>query len=309
VPEVGRAISPSVSGSGKLAFSGVPVGNYLLEAAKDGFGFIQVYRRVPQPGTLTGQFRHLSWVFEGDSVCWHDLEVLRSPVEPGEMAYFEGDDEFQSGDDDNPSIALPKLLRKIEPFWLDTSEVTRGQIRMVLYESNVPKPPANEPDDDDYAAKRTPFDVAVAYAEKVGKRLPTELEFEYAATNRGRTRFPWGNDRWPGSPAWNFGGPVRTPAYDRTDTEPPCYGLMSNAVEWTSTWGPKEGDLPAETFRIVRGGPFEIVEGRQPPNPAEINPRHRFRVHSASLASDRFPQMGFRCARSERPLVLTYQPQ
>jgi sulfatase modifying factor 1 len=47
-----------------------------------------------------------------------------------------------------------------------------------------------------YPVTQVSWNDAVAYAKWRGKRLPSEVEWEFAATNRGRSKkvFPWGND-------------------------------------------------------------------------------------------------------------------
>jgi hypothetical protein len=82
---------------------------------------------------------------------------------------------------------------------------------------------------------------------------------------------------------------------------------MSNVAEWTGTLGEVDPQSP-KVFRIVRGGPFEIVEGAQPNKVEEVDPRTSNSI-STSIVSDRYPQLGFRCARSEKPLVVKFDPQ
>lgn len=292
IPRTDSAIQPVESGSGELKFTGLPVGWYLLEAAKDGHGFIQVYRRVPRMGEVGWQLRHVFWTWDGDSVNWSKVDIVKQEAQPPRMALFADIDIPESG---------------IAPFWLDTIEVTRGEILSVLGRSIVPPLTFGVPDDPSFAARGIAFDVALAYAEKVGKRLPTDREFEFAATNGLRTRFPWGNERFEDEPAWDFGGPVGTPTYDRTNTDPPCFGLMSNIPEWTSTIGMTVP--PDRVLRVIRGAPNEILGGLQPEKVEEVDPRKVHLIDSGNLLLHRYPHLGFRCARSEKPLVVKFDPE
>src|SRR5687768_5328571 len=67
-----------------------------------------------------------------------------------------------------------------------------------------------------HAVHGVTWHMAASYAEKIGKRLPDEVEFEAAATAYGERRFPWGQDeaRINGWPL----GPVGTPSFDATAT-------------------------------------------------------------------------------------------
>jgi hypothetical protein len=91
---------------------------------------------------------------------------------------------------------------------------------------------------------------------------------------------------------------------DRTPTDPPVFGLLSNVAEWTaSSLRPYPGSiaLPGfSEFRVVRGGTPTVLTGR-PPKPGElVSPRFR----QTQLRSQPAPGLGFRTARSVRPRFL-----
>jgi formylglycine-generating enzyme required for sulfatase activity len=146
---------------------------------------------------------------------------------------------------------------------------------------------------------------AVALAEELGKRLLTEIEYEFAATVRGQWTYPWGNSE-PQTAIEAEIGPVTAPDFDMVDTDPPVFGLCSNVAEWTSTWAiPYPPHLPAAGFenlkqsRIVRGGVLPLLSATSAPAMQWADPRQRVCVpcrHSE-------PRLGFRCARSARPLI------
>jgi formylglycine-generating enzyme required for sulfatase activity len=150
------------------------------------------------------------------------------------------------------------------------------------------------------------YNEAVAYAEAVGKRLPDEFEFEFAATGGGQLRFPWGNDASLLSPEqWNI-GPVKSVKHDRTQSDPPVYGLFSNVLEWTTSWNtlyPADRELLDSDeicdpgFRIVRGGPHWRVSSDAEQGTEQLGAFLRVPLPIVPPKQ----HVGFRCARSLRP--------
>jgi formylglycine-generating enzyme required for sulfatase activity len=148
------------------------------------------------------------------------------------------------------------------PFYIDVTEVTVGQFKKFLKSSGY-KPA--EPIDWNYVYKYSPTDKhpmiyvtwhdATAYAKWVGKRLPTEAEWEFAA--RGGLvgkEFTWGDDEsvareYAHYGSWNDGKGTTKPV---GSFKPNGYGLfdmVGNVWEWCA-------DLYSSDHggRVVRGG-------------------------------------------------------
>ena len=86
---------------------------------------------------------------------------------------------------------------------------------------------------------------ADAYCRWAKRRLPTEAEWELAASTREKRRFPWGDEQPSGTQA-NLdglrGGPVDVGAFAEGDSAFGCRQMIGNVWEWTATdFGPYAG--------------------------------------------------------------------
>jgi serine/threonine protein kinase/formylglycine-generating enzyme required for sulfatase activity len=281
-----------------LRLKNVPVGDYLVEVVLDSRSFHEVYRSVPKPGTPP-IFPHGTWDEDPDGTV--ALKRITIPVgNTGDMVLLEGGD-FDMG---FPALGYPTHRRTVAPFYVDRAKVTIGAYRDKMVE--LP-PELGETPNKAHAISWVSFGDAVRYAEKVGKRLPDEGEYEFAATNGGQTVYPWGNKAEP-LKAWPL-GPVDEPKFDRTEAG--VQGLYSNVAEWTTSWYVPYPTVPVAEFpepagnwpniRVIRGAPGLVVRGGARLDVDHMNEPLNPRFRNPFLKHDRAQGLGFRCARSKEP--------
>ncbi len=205
----------------------------------------------------------------------------------------------------------PKHKVWIDTFYMDKYEVTNRQYMEFVNTTGHPKPPfikdtfLNKPEQPVVGISY--FD-ALCYAIWVGKRLPTEAEWEYAA--RGGLvdkEFPWGDE----SPfrRCNYApeGHLEADGYKYTAPVgrflPNNYGLYDmagNVWEWCQDFydtnyyriSPEKNPTGPDSgyTRVLRGGSW-----------LSINPKHlrcSSRLELKPFVRDRY--YGFRCAKSAR---------
>ncbi len=154
-------------------------------------------------------------------------------------------------------------------------------------------------DRDDHPANCIDWNDADAYCKSVGKRLPTEGEWEYAARGGAERRtFSWGAEDADETRACykHPGGSCPVGSFP-----PGAFGLYDvngNVWEWTSSWfGSYPGELATGQFKVYRGGSWSRRFPKWLRN--ELRNRYKVNEHSASL--------GVRCAQTVNPLTCPAQ--
>jgi formylglycine-generating enzyme required for sulfatase activity len=241
------------------------------------------------------------------------------PPRPGSMALIEGGT-FEMGTDSSeiPALAaryrvsrieifapeVPKRRVRVASFGMDRFEVTNAEFAAFL-ERHPEWRPDRIPEryhngqylqhwtaglyptgQSDHPVTYVPWYAARAYCQAAGKRLPTEAEWEYAASagERGDI-YPWGESppdsgraNWSGS---GREGTTRVGSYPANANG--LFDMAGNVWEYTSDEWPGSGGV---VRYAIRGGSWQG---------AAVNLRVRYRdSHPANGAG---PHVGFRCAR------------
>lgn len=262
--------------------------------------FVEQDKRTPaefdlEPGTYTVT------VYANGYVMSERTIILESNAEQELMFVLEAGDapmgmvlvpagEFIVGVDGGSPDERPKRVVYLDAFYIDKYEVTNKQFKQVF-------PDHEYPADADYLpVLGVSWHQATAYAAAVGKRLPTELEWEKAARGVDGREFPWGNvfDAKLCNSAATPGAKPMIVGFFRAGASPyGCMDMAGNAYEWTSDWYqayPGNKDIIKEygqVFRVLRGGSFMT-------GAFDVRCARRYYDHMDAKRAD----YGFRCALS-----------
>jgi formylglycine-generating enzyme required for sulfatase activity len=156
----------------------------------------------------------------------------------------------------------PQHTVTVKGFYMDETEVTQAEYALVMgtnpsYFKGCPDCPVDS----------VSWDKADEYCKRVGKRLPTEAQWEYAARAGTTTNYYWGNEM-NDAYAWHYGN-SEDKTHPVAQKKPNAFGLydmVGNVWEWCADWyaedyysatvsnnptGPDSGQK-----RITRGGGF-----------------------------------------------------
>lgn len=210
---------------------------------------------------------------------WID-EMIEVPA--GE--FWMGCDSLHNAGEDCEGDDLPLHLVYLDTYWIDQHEVTNAQYANCVI-AGACHPPDNScsssreiyynnPDYADYPVLWVSWFDASDYCEWLGKRLPTEAEWEKAARGVEPRAFPWG-DTYPectlanywdedGSGDFCVGDTSRVESYPDGVSAYGVFDLGGNVWEWVSDWyaadtysqSPPTNPTGPETgiYKIARGG-------------------------------------------------------
>jgi len=227
---------------------------------------------------------------------------------------------FHFGEDSGPGFSIAGEAVAVMPFDMDTAPVSVAEYRHCVVAGVCSTPaPSTEPAEqappwdawwqrlcnygtgrDDHPINCIDLSAAATYCRWAGKRLPTEIEWEYATRGGDGRRYPWGNE----SPSVERACFFRDDIHAGQPTAGTCpilthpagaspFGVQDvagNVSTWTSTVMCRAGQNGCRQDRYAtRGGDFfsdlnwieSAYRGSEPPE-----------VRSSTL--------GVRCARDAR---------
>jgi len=192
-------------------------------------------------------------------------------------------------DEDLFASEIPKHSVTVRTFYLDKYLVTNAQFKSFIdanpswRRDHIPRNLDNgnylrhwpnlsdiPPNQDNHPVVNANWYSAVAYCRWVGKRLPTEVEWEYAAKGGLRGRFPWG-DEPPNKKLANYGGSGISTTSPVGSYPANGYGLFDmagnvwefTADEWQSYKSDSQTNSVPEDSLYLTGDAFLAVQSRR----------------------------------------------
>lgn len=178
----------------------------------------------------------------------------------------------------------------LDAFYIDIFEVTNGDYKRFV-EATGHKEPKDwiiygyKEDKKDYPVVYVSFEDALEYCKWVGKRLPTEEEWEKAARGTDGRIYPWGNKFRKDKANTSLSGIVGTTnvhLYRKGVSPYGIYNMAGNVWEWTSS------DYNDHT-KVAKGGSWGLS--------------HRFArtFERIGLPPDtKVNNLGFRCVKNRK---------
>ena len=195
---------------------------------------------------------------------------------------------YVAGND--PSAGAPaKQLEwvAIKTFEMSKTAVTVGQYAECVIAEGCTEPNTGhycnwgKPDRQLHPVNCVDWDQAQAYAKFKGARLPSEAEFEYAATSGGRNqKYPWGNNE-PNSKLAVFNADSTMPVCSKPkgNTAHGLCDMSGNVWQWVQDGRTHDGSVVegAGARRVARGGSFIDADGRflRVDYPIDFDPGYR----------------------------------
>ena len=225
--------------------------------------------------------------------------IRGSTPQQAEAAYREGKKIYDWYKKEWFDAEVPLRRIHLDTFYIDKYPVTNARFRRFgksRYDDNSKFNGARQP-----VVGVTWFQ-ARDYCGSVGKRLPTEAEWEKAARGVNGRKYPWGG-QWDGSKViWSKNSGKKTHPVDRSyNTQRSPFGavdMSGNVLEWVAGWYAKDYYRNASErnpkgpasgiVRVVRGGSWYIID------PSYFRAAGRIRIQSA----DWILGLGFRCAKA-----------
>jgi formylglycine-generating enzyme required for sulfatase activity len=218
-----------------------------------------------------------------------------TPPNYDDMVYVDGGC-FDMGDN-FPGGNANEIVHNVclDGFYMDIYEVTQAD-----YEAEIGSNPSSFNTCSTCPVEQVNWQESVDYCTVLGKRLPTEAEWEYAARSGGLLEKYAGTSDVTllGDYAWyeDNSGSQSHPVGEKLPNGLGLYDMTGNIWEWVSDWyddgyysisptdnpaGPDSG-----TSRVVRGGSW-----------LDASEHHRVTSHGGTGADTQFSNHGFRCAK------------
>jgi formylglycine-generating enzyme required for sulfatase activity len=277
--------TPSPQPSAKSSRAPMAIGGALVVAVATIAGWALTRRHAPATVTVAADLGHSPSVPEG-MIAIPGGRFRRGST-PAEIAAAFAFCRTLAGDECRRDLyerEAPAAEATVAPFFLDAREVSNGELGRAGVAPALPAAQVSWSEARDHCARR-------------GARLPSELEWEFAARGLERRRFPWGDaeprcdgvvfGRVAGGPCKSRGpAPVGSAAADVTPLG--VRDLGGNVAEWTADEFAERWDAAAKPgAHAVRGGYFDgLAESTRAAGRSRLND------------GERATNIGFRCARS-----------
>jgi serine/threonine-protein kinase len=219
-----------------------------------------------------------------------------SVIAPEGMVYVPGGS-FMMGRDEGDEYESPAHPVSVRPFFIDRTEVTNEDYQRFVSATGY-RAPVHWVDGKisegqaKYPVVNVSWDDANAYAQWANKRLPTEIEWEFAARGTDGRLYPWGSGWKPEHANAGRPGLVEVGSYALGASPFGALDMTGNAWEWTASDyedypGRKTPTSLAGTgLKVIRGGAYDVP------------PKRATATYRGAIPPDRIPdKTGFRCAR------------